>query len=202
MMTPTNEHESLLDRDEQHNLREAIQHAVLGAEGLNEDLENSTEAYLHLVARADLAVGETTQLLADAVNQARRMGHSWAVIGRELGISRQAAQQRFGSVEMTSAEPGTRRIIEGATAFNEMEMLKVEGERGYHLVSFGPLYLDVEASTQRWEHMRITAVVMGSLRSQLEQSGWQYVGSWFPFRYFKRRLGVPVGGGAPGDSSA
>jgi hypothetical protein len=30
------------------------------------------------------------------VSLARRSGHSWAAIGFALGISRQAAQQRFG----------------------------------------------------------------------------------------------------------
>lgn len=191
-MNPKNTDESPLHRDEQRDLQAAIQQAVLGTEGLGEELEQSAEAYLRLVARANLAVGESAHLLSDAVNQARRMGHSWAVIGQELGISRQAAQQRFAQAGIAAAEPGTRRIIEGATAFNEMEMLKIEGEAGNHLVSFGPLYLEVEASQHRWEHMRVTSVFMGPLRHQLEQSGWQYVGTWFPFRYFKRPMGVPV----------
>lgn len=33
----------------------------------------------------------------DAVNAARAAGYSWAAIGAVLGVSRQAAQQRFGS---------------------------------------------------------------------------------------------------------
>lgn len=192
MMNPRNNQESTLDRDEQRALRFAIQQAVLGSEGLEEELEKSPEAYLHLVARADLAVGETASLLHDAVNQARRVGHSWQTIGQELGVSRQAAQQRFGPADSDLPESGTRRILQGATAFNEMAMLESEGQAGNHLVSFGPLYLEVEASRERWEHLRVTALVLGPLRQHLEKAGWRYVGSWFPFRYFKRATGVPV----------
>jgi hypothetical protein len=34
--------------------------------------------------------------LVDAVVSARRLGHSWSELGNALGVSRQAAQQRFG----------------------------------------------------------------------------------------------------------
>ena len=35
--------------------------------------------------------------LAAAVASARRLGHSWSELGAALGVTRQAAQQRFGS---------------------------------------------------------------------------------------------------------
>ena len=120
------------------------------------------------------------------------MGHAWSVIGRELGISRQAAQQRFGQATPEAELNGTMRTIGQVTAFNEMEILKHEGAAGNHLVAFGPLYLTVQASSQQWEHLRVTTVWMGDLRRQLEQSGWVYVGTWFPFRYFKRPTGLPL----------
>jgi hypothetical protein len=46
-------------------------------------------------ADRDLEVAELR--LRHQVAEARRAGHSWAVIGASLGITRQAAQQRFGS---------------------------------------------------------------------------------------------------------
>jgi hypothetical protein len=45
-------------------------------------------------ANSDVKVAEL--MLRRNVATARRTGHSWASIGFALGISRQAAQQRFG----------------------------------------------------------------------------------------------------------
>lgn len=46
-------------------------------------------------AHRDLSVAELT--LRRQVAVARRRGHSWQAIGLVLGITRQAAQQRFGT---------------------------------------------------------------------------------------------------------
>ena len=46
-------------------------------------------------ARSSLSVAERE--LRDAVRSAREAGDSWTIIGAALDISRQAAQQRFGS---------------------------------------------------------------------------------------------------------
>ena len=48
-----------------------------------------------LAARRGLSAAE--QELRDAVRAAREAGDSWTVIGAALDISRQAAQQRFGT---------------------------------------------------------------------------------------------------------
>lgn len=37
------------------------------------------------------------QLIGHFVNQARRCGASWGEIGRSIGVTKQAAQKRFGS---------------------------------------------------------------------------------------------------------
>jgi DNA-directed RNA polymerase specialized sigma24 family protein len=42
------------------------------------------------------AVEEVDELMAEAVARCRAEGYSWTDIGARLGISRQAAQQRFG----------------------------------------------------------------------------------------------------------
>lgn len=48
--------------------------------------------------RAAAKNGETAeQDLRDAVRAAREAGDSWAIIGTALGISHQAAQQRFSA---------------------------------------------------------------------------------------------------------
>lgn len=42
------------------------------------------------------AIRQEQERLAHYVHEARRLGASWAELGAILGISRQAAQQRFG----------------------------------------------------------------------------------------------------------
>src|SRR5690606_22681013 len=54
------------------------------------------EAYLDLVSIAARAERQTEELLRSSVAAARSAGQSWEAIGARLGISRQAAQKRFG----------------------------------------------------------------------------------------------------------
>lgn len=49
------------------------------------------------IRRAARAVETAQEDLRAAVREARRRGDSWTVIGVALGVSKQAAQQRFGS---------------------------------------------------------------------------------------------------------
>jgi hypothetical protein len=57
-----------------------------------EDLDKS----LTLVIRADRDLKTAEVMLRHHVHVARRDGHSWSAIGYALGVSKQAAQQRFG----------------------------------------------------------------------------------------------------------
>lgn len=52
--------------------------------------------YLERLAVVQELAKVTAQLRADAIQEARLHGASWADIGAKLGISKQAAQQRFG----------------------------------------------------------------------------------------------------------
>jgi len=144
---------------------------------------------LRLIHAADIANKECANLLEDAVHQARRLNHSWAAIGDILGISRQAAQQRFNPNNSSGndTEQNSTKRITGAHAFNEMALLEVEGKAGNHLVGFGPLYLLVQESTKQWEHKRVTNFSWQN-KDDLEKDGWLYTGSWLPFQYYKRPL--------------
>ncbi len=51
---------------------------------------------LRTIAAADDAVEHAHQRLADAVTAAHDAGFSWTSIATVLGVSRQAARQRFG----------------------------------------------------------------------------------------------------------
>lgn len=56
----------------------------------------SLDKSLILVIQADRNLGAAELVLRRQVLAARREGHSWAAIGYALGVSKQAAQQRFG----------------------------------------------------------------------------------------------------------
>jgi hypothetical protein len=67
-----------------------------------EDYEPSSDdevgVAVHLLRRATLARARSERQVADAVEAARRAGIPWKRIGAELGISAQAAQQRYRGV--------------------------------------------------------------------------------------------------------
>jgi hypothetical protein len=56
----------------------------------------------YLLRRAALAQARSERQLADAVTAARRAGLPWKRIGAELGISAQAAQQRYGPMSKSA----------------------------------------------------------------------------------------------------
>jgi hypothetical protein len=52
---------------------------------------------LDWVTDAHAAAGQARRHLAAAITRARTQGHTWTQIAARLGITRQAAQQRFGN---------------------------------------------------------------------------------------------------------
>jgi hypothetical protein len=188
----------LLTGADADRVREGVADAIVGGpDGLRKTLESDPAGFLALVAAARVGAEEAERLLHQAVVGARQAGHSWEAIGALLGTSRQAAQQRFAPRGETAGENDgaapapARRVITGATAFTEMALLEAEGARGWHLVDFGALHLVVERSPQRWEHRRVTLPARKA-QTRLEGDGFSAVGTWFPFRYFKRPLGAPA----------
>ncbi|GAA2366518.1 hypothetical protein [Dactylosporangium salmoneum] len=187
--------DGLLTPAEEATVRELVAEAVLATpQDLRAELEHDPTAYLRLVAASRVAAEESSRLLREAIAGARGAGHSWDTLGRLLGVSRQAAQQRFGtpseaSPEVTADGPA-QRVLRPLTAFDEMAVLKVEGRHGWHVIGFGPLYHLVEASPWQWEHRRVP---FGAPRRRLETEGWQQVpGATFPWAYYKRRLDLPA----------
>lgn len=186
----------MLSDEETTRIREGIADAVLsGPEGLRDALEHDRDSYLRLVDASRAGAEETSRLLRESIAGARRAGHSWDAIGRLLGVSRQAAQQRFGAApgapDARAADGGPeRRVLSPLTAFDEMDVLAREGRRGWHVVDFGPFFHVVERSDRAWEHRRVPFAIGPRLR-RLEAEGWIAMGAWFPWRYLKRPLAAP-----------
>ena len=143
---------------------------------------------LGLVRRVADAEGSVRHLLHQSVGAARAAGHSWAAIGSELGMSRQAVQQRFGE-RTDDALPAEQRWIGPVTAFDEMSELEIAGRLGWHTIRAGMLrHLVVRTPTQ-WEHKRV--VWTGSL-ARHEKAGWVVGCRAFPWVYLVRDTGRPV----------
>lgn len=143
-----------------------------------------------VIEAAHIVADESRLSLQRWIDAGRRAGMSWAEVGDALGISKQAAQQRFRS----DPPPGgaqAQDLIEvrlGATAFNELRILRREGLEGNELVGTGGLVLVFRRSDQQWEYVRLMAVSAHSITAKMSRKGWTYVSSWFPFHYFKRPL--------------
>ena len=178
--------------DEARRLRETVADAVVEARGgLTEQLERDPEATLTLVDAARVAAEETTRLLRGAIDAARSAGHSWGTIGELLGVSRQAAQQRFGGSGGVASPVGAQRVLSPVTAVDEMEVLEAEGKRGWHSVDYGTLYHVLEKSDVQWEHARFPWASRS--RRRAEDEGWQRIGRMtFPWGYWARPTDRPA----------
>ncbi|EFQ82262.1 hypothetical protein HMPREF0063_12627 [Aeromicrobium marinum DSM 15272] len=154
------------------------------------------QAHLDLVVLTARATERMSDLLRSSVAAARAAGWSWEAIGSALGMSRQAAQQRFGSKEDVPEDSAVRRRLVGMTAFTEMDVLEEWGRHGWRSVAAGPGYHDIERDEVQWEHHR--AVVGSRQVAALERDGWQRVGgTWFPWIYLVRPLPEPAVPGEP-----
>lgn len=190
------------ERDEREDrLNELLEAAIGEADPtLADRLEHDPAAYLDLVRLGVRASAYTDELLKHAVGSARAAGVSWEAIGAELGVSRQAAQQRFGAAQEAARgealpgqgptpAPGTpdHRVLAPLTAFNEMEVLERVGRYGWHSVAYGPFFHVVAKSARQWRHERVPA--FGGGAAAFERAGLQRVGStYFPWSYYKREL--------------
>lgn len=169
--------------DEAHaKLVNAIGSAIIGAAPEGDPLG--------LVRRASDAETAVRHLLHQSVGAARSSGQSWAAIGTELGLSRQAVQQRFGERPDPAGSLGDeQRWLGPVTAFDEMGELEIAGRLGWHTIQAGMLrHLVVHTPTQ-WEHKRV--IWTGSL-ARYEKDGWTVGCRAFPWVYLVRDTGLPA----------
>ncbi|HEY5889316.1 MAG TPA: hypothetical protein VIW94_01265 [Acidimicrobiia bacterium] len=144
---------------------------------------------LALVARVAEAEVVVRDLLHQSVSAARSAGHSWAAVGAELDMSRQAAQQRFGATEAGGQGDDRERWLGPVTAFDEMSELEMAGRLGWHTVEAGMLRHRMVRTDTQWEHKRI--LWPRSFQSY-ERDGWQIGCRAFPWVYLIRETGLPA----------
>lgn len=147
---------------------------------------NDPGAPLALVAATDALAASGQRLLAGAVDEARAAGHSWSEIGAALGVSRQAAQQRFSA----SREPGPEaaddsvRWLGPVTRATEMDELALAGEAGWMLDAPGSSRHRLTRTNQPWEHAR--ASIFSREATRLVEQGWRLVGVRGPHAHLVR----------------
>lgn len=149
---------------------------------------DNVEEFKDAIMAAHIVADEGRLDLQRWVDAARRTGLSWTDVGDALGISKQAAQQRFKSAETDEGavdEEGAKIVRFGATAFNEMAMMRNEGRNGNELINTGMLTLTFRSTEYNWEYRRRLGVA--PMMAEMKAAGWTYVSSWLPFHYFKRR---------------
>ncbi|MEM8923606.1 MAG: hypothetical protein AAGD35_08875 [Actinomycetota bacterium] len=153
--------------------------------------------FLELVEAASVTLDESTHVMQRWVDASRRAGLTWNDIGTTLGISRQAAQKRFGHGEapvvaapFAPVIPTEGELVErrGMTAFNEIEALAEEGRAGRELVDAGFSVLRFRQTGHPWEYRRVVALRRSRVRQAMEADGWAHALSWPPYQYFKRPL--------------
>lgn len=157
--------------------------------GLMKRLDTEPAAFLPLISLMQAVGSEAQAALTASVDAARASGLSWDRIGAQLGISRQAAQQRFGHAPKVNADGVWR--MSPVTALDEMERLEAAGRQGWRSIGFGTLFHDLVHTDEQWEYRRVG--VFSQARRELEAGGWSRVGTmWFPWAYFARPTGKPA----------
>ncbi|MEN3749887.1 hypothetical protein TPR58_22130 [Sphingomonas sp. HF-S3] len=150
----------------------------------------TAEGFTEAITVAHLVADEAKLSLHRWIDAARRTGISWTEIGNALGISKQAAQQRFsvGGTDAPLLQTGGELIFRRVrySAVGEMNILREEGLRGSELVATENNALVFRATNEIWEYRR--RIGFGSMRKAMASEGWTLVSTWPPLSYFKRRV--------------
>lgn len=172
-------------------LRDAIGRAVLAEIAIVDQTHLTVEDHITLIVASARAENDARDLLRQTVLSARAAGASWATIGAELNMSRQAAQQRFGHSHETAQQrqSANERWLGPVSVFDELPELELAGLEGWHTVEAGACAHRMLRSDTQWEHRR---TVWRPLRAAERVEGWEIGCTAFPWVYFVRDTRIPV----------
>ncbi|MFJ9562326.1 DUF3887 domain-containing protein [Streptomyces fuscichromogenes] len=122
-------------------------------------------AYLDLVRHSRDVDGLAEQVLRLCVQQSRDAGHTWQEIGDLLGVTRQAAFQRFGKpIDPRTGEPmdKTVRMTDAAGRAREIVTDVLEGRLDQARRSFNAQVLEAFTEEVRGSGMATVAGLVGA----------------------------------------
>jgi hypothetical protein len=141
------------------------------------------EEYARMIVAAHILADESRRSLGQWIDAGRRAGMSWVDVGALLGISKQAAQQRFGGTRDDDAPDGAITVKLGTHILSERRLLDEHGEAGRELVAASALSLSFRQTDRAWAHLRTVGPI-----DPARQIGedWRTAARWFVFHYYKR----------------
>jgi len=180
--------------------------------GLIARLGSDPRTYSELLVATNLVAEEAEELLRETVVSARHAGLNWEQIGDLIGMTRQAAQQRFSAVtpqnlaaeqapvpgvgvavsgtaiQQGAAIPGSPPIGTTATideaSDDNVKMLNRAGQYGWRCVSFTTWTWTIEMTSQQW-------AAAATFRNPPAGDGWQRIGRYAHMVYWTRPAPAP-----------
>jgi hypothetical protein len=125
----------------------------------------ASPAYLDLVQRAQEVDSLADQVLKLCVQQSRDAGHTWQEIGDLLGVTRQAAFQRFGKpIDPRTGEPmdKTVRMTNAAERAISITTAVLEGRMDEARQSFNAQVLEAFTDEVRGDGLATVAGLVGA----------------------------------------
>lgn len=153
--------------------------------------EATPDELLGYVTKLEALAGTVQLIQHDAVSAARSAGCSWTQVGDALGVSKQAAQQRF---RVRLDEPASRdlRVLGPIGRDQELEALAEAGREGWRLKESRTVTHVLEWTGEPWEIVRrslFQPTIMPHPRD-----GWVAASVRFPDAFYQRPMSD--GGGA------
>ncbi len=145
--------------------------------------EDDPQRLLAHVADLESLSGTVNRLQHDAVYAARSAGCSWAQVGAALGVSKQAAQQRF-RIREDADQPEGQRTVGPLDRAEEMEVLSRAAQEGWKLVETRLNLHVLEYAGGSWEITRKSLFQPGALPRR--RDGWEAATVRFPDAFYQR----------------
>lgn len=149
------------------------------------DQSHADELLRSITTFGDLA-RVSLDLQADAIRASHTAGVSWTRLGQQLGISRQAVQQRFDPNyrAVQPAEDEATRYLGPVTRDEELQHLNAAAQDGWRPIrSFAGRHLMLHDGAP-WEVQRVSLFVLK--RMPKEDDGWKPATIRFPDCFYVR----------------